>query len=231
MGELLRRHLDAIAGRMGRHLRGFDDPGIHTGTESSFAREFDKVFRYPALRVASQERVVTYADAVRRYRFAGVEKAAADDPVMTMARGLRGPQALAHEPRAELAPEPLLEDLAALLRIPLLRFYLQIREAERFRADLEATARQGRFALAVGRPVSGAVCPQCGRRLAHEPPGPVRCPSCGRPYETVDWLPLGGAVAASISYEFLRRLVALESVSAYQEESRIVPVRRNEEQT
>lgn len=230
VGELLRRHLDSIAGRMGRHLRGFEDPAVHLGTASSFAREFDKVFRFPALRVPSREGVVTYADAVRRYRYAGIEKAAADDPVMTMARGLRGPQTMAHERRAELPAEPLLEDLGALLRTPLLRFYLQVHETKRFRAELESTARAGRFALAVAARASEAACPACGRRLERDRSGPARCPSCGRTYETVAWLPLGSGIAASVSYEFLRRLVALESVAAYQEESRIVHAHNSKEE-
>lgn len=230
MGELLRRHLEAIAGRMGRHLRGFEDPAIHLGTESSFAREFDKVFRFPALRVPSHKRVVAYADAVRRYRFAGIEKAASDDPVMTMARGLRGPQTLAQGRRNELPPEPLFQDLAALLRTPLLRFYLQVRGAESFREELESAARDGRFALAVAARASEAACPACGRRLEPGAAGPARCAACGRSYETVAWLPLGGGVAASVSYEFLRRLVALQSVAAYQEESRIVHARHHGEE-
>ncbi len=222
MEELLQRHLVAVAGRMGRHLRGFDDPGIHLGTEATFAHEFDKVFRFPALRVPAEKRPLAYAEAVRRYRFAGVRKAAAGDPVLTMAQGLRGPQTLSHEPRRALSPEPLFEDLASLLRTPLLRFYLQITEAEAFGRHLEATARRGGFALAVGTRESEPACPACGRLLGRAAPGaPVHCPGCDRRYETVTWLPLVRGVAASVSYEFLRRLVVLDCVAAYQEESRI----------
>jgi hypothetical protein len=230
MNKLLDSHLNALAGCMGRHLRGFDDPRVHLGTETRFAGEFKKVLDFPALRVPDGDRVVSYSEAVGMFCApASRPGAEIEDPVSTMMQGLAGPQALARKPCPELAADRLFKDLSMLLRTPLLRFYLQVADPRTFQSNLQEMAGREGFPLAFGLRESELVCPSCRAPLSRGARSlPARCIRCKQTYETATLLPMVSGAAASISYEMLRRMVGLESVLSYQEEGEILPASKGE---
>jgi hypothetical protein len=260
MAELADAHLDTLALRMGRHLRGFDDPAVHVGTPERFVREFRKVLDLPALRVpagdlkggaslkggahsawsadsgqassaptdegfaggarsawsadsgqassaptdplassaptdVSGQARVSYAEAVVAWR-APTLNVESDDPVSVLMRGLGGPMTLATGTRGELPADTLREDLAGLLRQPVLTFYLLLSDRGRFLAAIGQIATERGVQVATGAADPGTA-------------------------ETIVALPMVSAVKATISYDLLREAVALELVQSYQEETPI----------
>jgi hypothetical protein len=199
MNESLNRHLDAIAATMGGFLRGFGDPRCHTGSEALFIREFRKVLDHPSLRLPGGRGLVSYAAAAASYRThaESAEAAAPCDPICTLMRGLSEP-APGAQALEIIDPVPLQADLAALLRVPVMSFYLQVTDMAAFFARLAKIARQESFPLAA-----------------------ESCPACGEALEVVRALPLVSGVGCTVSYELLRRMVALDLVVSYQEEAAI----------
>ncbi len=221
-------HLEEVAVLMGGFLRGFEDSRVHLGTAARFAGEFGRLMRIPALHPSAGDKAVSYAEAAGSYRVPehAVFDARAADPVSVLIRGLTGSPALesAH-PLGVLHPESLRADLGRLLRIPLLRFYLQVAKREAFCTLLKGIAQHGGF------PVSGTLrglpdaCPACGHRLAFDAGGAPQCPACSQTLETFLTLPMVPGVRALVSYEMLRQVLELNLVETYQEESEIRPLR------
>ena len=109
-------------------------------------------------------------------------------------------------------------------------FYLQVSHAAAFFSRLAKLARQEGFPVAAGsgEPLPNAgYCPACSSRWS---PGPLgsgiqSCTSCGKALEVVRSLPLVPGVGCRISYELMRRIVAIDLVTSYQEEGVIRPLR------
>jgi hypothetical protein len=217
---------------MGGFLRGFDDPRVHTGSADLFVREFRKVLDLPALHLSDGSGTISYAAAAGSFQIPPNAAAAAEpgSPVAVLLRGLHESAAFAAGARPLLEAAPLRADLAALLCVPALLFYLQVSHAAAFFSRLAMLARQGAFPLAAGSgeplPTAG-YCPACGSKWS---PGPLgsgiqSCASCGQALEVVRSLPLVPGVGCRISYELLRRIVAIDLVVSYQEEGFIRPLR------
>lgn len=231
MSEQLDRHLKSVARTMGGFLRGFDDPRMHTGSADLFAKEFRKVLNHPALRLPDGNKVVSYAAAAGSYRTPADAEAVAEpaNPISVLLRGLNESAPFSAHARGLLQPAPLREDLDALLRVPILLFYLQVTDTAALFARLAKIAEQEAFPLAVdsGEPLAAAGhCPACGSRWSPGARGSgiQRCTSCRKALEVVRSLPLVSGVACRVSYELLRRMVALDLVVSYQEEGNIRPL-------
>jgi ribosomal protein L37AE/L43A len=228
--EALERHLDAVAARMGAFLRGYDDPRIHVGSKAGFILEFRKIMDLPALGQPGQPKKISYAKAAtsRRVSMPSSEVAVAADPVSTLVRGLHGAPILSGETRSELALGALESDLTSLLRIPIMVYYLAIADRKRFFTDVKRMAgSQGLPLVALEEmPENGRVaCPKCGWQLLPARQATIlKCGKCMKQFEFVRSLPMVPAVAALVSYEMLRRMVALDVVNSYQEEGKIVPL-------
>jgi hypothetical protein len=228
LGKSLEQHLDAVARRMGRFLRGFDDPKFHVGSADLFVQEFKIVMDLPALHSPGDERTISYSEAAGSFRVsptATVHKEQ-EDPVSAMVRGLGESSLFIAREGKELALDKLREDLAALLRVPTLLFYFQISDRTAFFTNLEQMAKKFDFPVVTGGGESiPGNCPVCGSNL---PPGRhrriLKCGACGRALEMVRLLPLVSGIAATVSYEMLRRMVALDQVASYQEEGNIRPL-------
>jgi len=228
--ETLERHLDAVAGRMGGFLRGFYDPRVHVGSKAGFILEFRKIMDLPALGQPGHLKKISYAKAAASCRVSmpSAEIAAASDPVSTLVRGLHEASILSGETRGELPLDALESDLTSLLRIPIMVCYLSIADRERFFADVKRMAgSQGLPLVALEEmPEHGRVaCPKCGWQLLPARHATIlQCGKCAKQFEFVRSLPMVSAVAALVSYEILRRMVALDVVNSYQEEGKIVPL-------
>jgi len=223
-------HLNTVARSLGRFLRGFDDPRVHNGSPELFQREFRKVMAIPGLRVPGQAKAISYAEAAASgHRPPGPASAKApDSPVSVLVLGLTIPATSSRGAGLELPLEPLGHDLAALLRAPVLLFYLQVSDRDRFLRELAAIARRDGFPLlpAATDPAAGPPpCPACGSALPPDHPGrSLQCGTCGIRLERARPLPLVPGVTATVSFEMLRRLVALDLVTQYQEEGTIIPL-------
>jgi len=231
LNEQLDRHLKAVAGTMGGFLRGFDNPRVHVGSADLFVKEFRKVLDHPALHLPDGNQVVSYAAAAGSYRVPADAAAAAkpDNPISALLRGLNESAPFTTHARHLLQPAPLRADLAALLRVPVLLFYLQVTDTAAFFARLAIIAEQEAFPLAAGSGEStarGGYCPACGARCFPDALGSgiQRCASCGKALEVVRSLPLVSGAGCMVSYELLRRMVALDLVVSYQEEGNIRPL-------
>jgi len=228
LGESLDQHLDAVARRMGGFLRGFDDPRLHVGSADLFVKEFKIVMDCPALHPPGGERTISYSEAAGSFRVSPITTVhkELEDPVSAMVRGLGESSLFAAREGKELPLDKLREDLAALLRVPTLLFYFQISDRTAFFTSLEQMAKKFDFPVVTegGGSIPGH-CPVCGSNL---PPGPhrriLRCGACGRPLEIIRPLPLVSGIAATVSYEMLRQMVALDQVFSYQEEGNIRPL-------
>ncbi len=244
MDELLQRHLDAIARQMGGLLRGFDDPSVHVGTPELFARQFDILLRLPLLRGPDGGRAISYAQALRTARAPRIE-VPSSDAIAVLVHGLSAPATLAGGERSVLALAPLTADLARLLRVPLFRFYVRLRDRERFLAGLRAGADRLGRPVVVTAPHRNARCSGCDRVLterrvpdgfddgAGRPGGSVSdvllggalsCTACDLRFETLVVLPMVSACLVTLSFDMLGEAVALDEVQTYQEETRAVPV-------
>jgi len=231
LSEQLDRHLKSVARTMGGFLRGFDDPRMHTGSADLFVKEFRKVLDHPALHLPDGNQVVSYAAAAGSYRTPADATTAAepDNPISVLLRGLNESAPFGAHARDLLQPAPLCADLAALLRVPILLFYLQVTDTAAFFARLAKIAEQETFPLVAGsgRPLATATCcPACGSRWSPgaRSSGMQRCASCGEALEVIRSLPLISGVGCMVSYELLRRMVALDLVVSYQEEGNIRPL-------
>ena len=212
-------YLDAIAARMGRYLRGFDDPRIHLGSPGRFASQFRKVMELPALHRAGEDRLVSCAEALsslamRRDEAAGGQSA---NPAALMTQVLEAAG-------GGMPGETLRKDVEELLRFPALSFYLQVSNRKAFFTALREVAANNAFRLATRSKDSRIVCSVCRNPVLPETGFPVRCLVCNRAIEAVSPLPMVPAVAAFVSYEMLRQMVAIDTVETYQEESEIKPV-------
>jgi hypothetical protein len=228
LSEQLDRHLKTVARTMGGFLRGFENPRLHTGSADLFIREFRKVLVHPALHLPDGNQVVSYAAAAGSYRVPADVAAAAepDNPISVLVRGLNESAPFSAHARHILHPVPLRADLAALLRLPALLFYLQVTDTAVFFARLAKIAEQEAFPLAAGSSESLAAagyCPACRSKWSPGTPssGIQRCACCGKALEVVRSLPLVSGVGCMVSYELLRRMVALDLVVSYQEEGNI----------
>jgi predicted RNA-binding Zn-ribbon protein involved in translation (DUF1610 family) len=226
----LDKHLDSVAERMGGFLRGFDDPRVHLGSTARFNGEFRKVLALPAIHPSGEKKRISYSEAVGQFRvpaLAGTASAPAD-PVTAMLRGLADAPVALDRARRELHPAALRNDLAALLRMPAMLFYVSISDQEAFFERLAQIAAREAFPLIMARDQglkAQARCPSCGSALTPQRQGQVlQCGSCGMRLENVRSLPLVPGAAAAVSYELLRRMVALDLVVSYQEEGKIVPL-------
>lgn len=227
MKSMLDSNLDSLAIRMGGFLRGFNDPSVHLGSSARFAVEFRKILELPELHSTGIERAFSYSEAARRYRFAHLEATGNDpsDPVSTMIRGL----SCAPQPAAGIQGEHplwrLREDLQRILRVPALLFYLQVADRAAFYIKLNEVARKGSFPLAAGWKGSGMSCPSCtGAIMPDKDQGAFRCIQCGLYCESIRPLPMVPGVVATVSYDMLREVVALDLVETYQEEGEIRPL-------
>jgi LSD1 subclass zinc finger protein len=220
MGNLVDRHWQDLAVRMGSFLRGFDVPTVHLGSVAQFAGEFRKILYIRAIRTPSNNREISYAEAVRSSRLPPVDAEAIDpaDPISILLSGLRGPMAHAGGSRIQLSRPLLVRDLSRMLRFPIMRFYLQLSDRERFFCMLEEIAEEHDFSLVCGARCAEVNCPICRSPLEADDGGTVRCAACGQTFEFFTPLPMMPAVSATISYDMLRKAVALESVECYQEE-------------
>jgi len=229
---------------MGGFLRGFDDPRVHTGSADLFVREFRTVLDLPALHLPGGSRMISYAAAAATFQIPLDAAAAAEirTPVAVLLQGLCESSGIAaaarqvesptavHHHRTPEGAALLRGDLEALLRVPALLFYLQVSHAAAFFSRMAKLARQEGFPLAAGSaeplPTAG-YCPACGSKWA---PGALgsgiqTCASCGKALEVLRSLPLVPGVGCRISYELLRRIVAIDLVVSYQEEGDIRPLR------
>jgi len=198
--ELLDAHLDRVSLEMGCFLRGFEDAAIHVGSSALFVQQFRQVLEIPALRDPDGEEPLSYVEAVQ-HCMAPVVQTLSQDPITVLTRGLGGPATMATQPRRELRADAVWEDLAKLLRVPVLRFYMHVPDRRQFLSRLEEIAERGRFPLAYG-----------GQEPAQDT------------FERFVELPMVSAVRAVISYDMLRETVALDLVETYQEETRISPI-------
>ena len=230
MSDRADRHLDAVALGLGKFLRGFDNPSVHTGSPEHFTREARKLMTIAALQVPGQSRAITYAEAAATGYGppAPAPARAPDSPLALLLLGLTVTGPRAHGARFELPLEPLRKEVAALLRVPVLLFYLQVSDRELFFRELEAIARRDAFPLWPVTAEDGGTplpCPACGAPMPPDRAGiSVRCPACRAGIERVRSLPMVPGAAATVSYEFLRRMVALPLVTQYQEEGTIQPL-------
>jgi len=181
--------------------------------------------------VPGQEQVVSYAEAADccRTLFPAPDYAGPDNPLSALVRGLAESAHLAAHARCQFPLNPLREDLSALLRVPLLLFYLQVTDTAAFFAGLEKMASLESFPLVAGGSESRAAaasCPACGSRLAPHPHSAqiLRCGTCRQALEIVRALPMVSGVQGIVSYEMLRRMVAMDLVVSYQEEGNIRPL-------
>ena len=230
--EIPEKHLDAVATRMGGFLRGFNDPRIHSGSAAGFNAEFRNVMAWPALHLPGEKRTISYSEAAASLLAPAVtaDIYEAADPVGTMIRGLCEVPDSAAALRRVFPPATLQNDLAMLLRRPALLYYLSITDREAFFARLAGIARKDSFPLVTGEGQvqgSGSSCPACGSALPPPRQGEaLKCGSCGLAIESVRTLPVVSGVVALVSFEMLRRIVALDLVDSYQEEGKIVPLKR-----
>ena len=170
-----------------------------------------------------------------RYRVPPDAAAAAesDNPVSVLLRGSESSPAARRQRTARQhprTPAPLRADLAALLRVPALLIYLQVTDAAAFFARLAKLAGQEGFPAGrrqrrtpghrrhIARPADPSWSPGA---LGS---GIQSCASCGKALEVVRSLPLVPGVGCRVSYELLRRMVALDLVVSYQEEGNIRPL-------
>ena len=229
--ETLDRHLDAVATRMGGFLREFGNPRVHLGSAARFSAEFRRLMALPAIHAPGGKRMISYSEAAEFFRApsAGAGSTRPAEPVTTMVWGLSQASVPDGAIRGELPLEALRKDLATLLRLPVLLFYLSISNREAFFARLAEIAARDGFPLVTGegRPqASGIPCRSCGSALPSPQQGQaLKCTMCGQSYESVRALPMVSGVVALVSFEMLRRIVALELVDSYQEEGKIVPLR------
>ncbi len=224
--ETLDQRLDAVASRMGGFLRGFRDPRVHLGSAARFNVEFRRIMSLRALNAPGAKHPISYSEAAESFRAPAAAAASSGpaDPVTTMVQGL-GQAADGHASlRRELPLGTLRQDLSALLRVPALFFYVSISDREAFFTRLAGIAASEGFPLIAGEG-SGARCRSCGSVLLAAQPGrPLKCSTCGQAHESVRALPMVSGVTALVSFELLRRIVALDLVESYQEEGKIVPL-------
>ena len=229
---------------MGGFLRGFDDPRVHTGSADLFVREFRRVLDLPALHLPGGSGMISYAAAAASFQFPPDAAAATQtgSPVAVLLRGLAEsasfaaaagqgePHKAVKDPRTPKTAALLRVELEALLRVPALLIYLQLSHAAAFFSRLAKLARQEGFPLAAGSgeplPTAG-YCPACDSKWSPAALGSgiQSCASCGKALEVVRSLPLIPGVGCRISYELLRRIVAIDLVVSYQEEGFIRPLR------
>jgi hypothetical protein len=226
LADDLDRHLNAISKRLGRLLRGFDDPSFHTGSPDLFAREFRKVFDHPALLPAGSVTALSYAETARRFRV--TQPSALGNPgtaLSILAEGLAHAPVTVATTLPDLSAHALSQELSALLRWPALLFYVQVSDVSLFFGELEKLAGREKFTLRIAKETgqnSPGFCPACGGAL---PPGApsriLQCSACGRAIESIRALSMVSGVAATISYEMLFVLLASSQVVSYQEEGDI----------
>jgi ribosomal protein L37AE/L43A len=228
--EALEQYLDTVAVQMGAFLRGFDNPRIHVGSKAGFIREFRKVMDLPALGQPGHADKISYAKAAISFRVSmpSAEGATVSDPVSTLVRGLHEAAHLSGETRRELPLNALTSQLISLLRVPIMVYYLAIADRKRFFNDAKRMAGSRGLPLVAleEMPEKGRVgCPQCQSQLLPARYATIlQCGKCGQQFEFVRSLPMVAAVAALVSYEMLRGMVALDVVVSYQEEGKIVPL-------
>jgi len=226
----LDKHLDSVATRMGGFLRGFGDPRVHVGSTARFHAEFRKVMAFPALHPPGEKRTISYSEAAGRFLAPSIAGASRgpSDPVAEMVRGLIDVPMSVSALRRELPMETLRNDLAALLRTPVVLFYVSLSDQKAFFGRLAEIAARDGFPLITGEGQaqgSRARCHSCGTALPAPQQGkPLQCGSCGMAFESVRALPMVPGVVALVSYEMLRRMVALDLVVSYQEEGKVVPL-------
>lgn len=229
MNRPLSRHLENIAARMGAFLRGFDDARVHLGTPVTFAREFGTLMQIPALHSPAGEGFISCAEASEYCSIGSRENSSgsAMDPVFVLMDGICGSRMPGQMGSpGVLRPETLRADLAALLRLPRLRFYLGVTDLQAFGSLVERIARREGFSLAGTLSPLTDSCPGCGNPLALDSDTVERCPLCGRAVEMFVTLPLISGVRGLVSYEMLRRVLESNLVETYQEESDIRPLRQ-----
>lgn len=224
MSVLVEQHLEEIGIRIGRLLRGFDDPSVHLGAPEQFAREFRKVLAMPALQRVDGVKPLSYADAVREAHVSGIDPQS-DSPVAVLRRGLAGPATQSTDARIELSAETIDADLARLLREPVLRLYLQAMDRRSLLTAVGNLSVQGGFTVAVAERDETPECPRCGAPLQRaDGQSPFVCARCQKSVETLDILPMSAAIVGIVSFDFLRALVGLDVVTTYQESGDIRPV-------
>jgi hypothetical protein len=226
--EALERHLDAIAVRVGGFLRGFNDPRIHVGSMPGFILEFRKIMDLPALGQPGQSQKISYTKAATacHVSISSTRAEGVSEPVSALIHGLQEAPPMRGQTRYELPLRSLESDLTALLRVPMMSYYLAIADRKRFFTEVKRMAANGGFPLVAleEMPEHGRVaCLNCGYQLL--PASHVttlQCAQCKRHFELVRSLPMISAVAALVSFEMLRRMVALDEINSYQEEGKIV---------
>jgi hypothetical protein len=222
----LDKHLDSVATRMGGFLRGFDDPRVHLGSTGRFNAEFRKVMGLPAVHLPGEKRAISYVDAAGQFRVQApaIPSPGPVDPVITMVRGLADIPVTLDTAHRELRPAALRKDLAALLRMPVMLFYVSLSNREAFFGRLaEVAARESFPLITAGEQAQASRCPSCRSALPPLRQAQVlKCGSCGVLLENVRALPMVPGVAAMVSFELLRRMVDLDLVTSYQEEGKIV---------
>jgi hypothetical protein len=228
--ESLSRHLDAVSRRMGRFLRGFDDPRVHTGSVASFVAEFRRILDLATLRRPGEEHPISYAAATAtcKTHSAAIAGTESSDPVSAMIQGLEAPSLHSPDLRRQIPLEMLQEDIMGLLRMPALRFYIAISDRHAFFGRLDEIVKKGAFPLVKAESATAggkAQCPFCHSQFQLESHSRLsQCGACWRPLECVRSMPMVSAVVATVSYEMLRRIVSMDLVESYQAEGKIVPL-------
>lgn len=226
MNETAFHHLEVVSRLLGGFLRGFSDPSVHVGTEKGFSREIEKALNYACLRLLLTERVHSYSEmlASPARLSPSIPEWEPVDPVSVLLWGLLPAGPAPGPDWTGLSQDELRESLMPLLRLPLLLYFFQSRDAVGLIAHMQRFAEQSNAPFLVGdaTPKTDILCPSCEKRL-----NPIRsrwtfeCGSCLYPFGSAVSLSMVPGVAGRISYEMLRNAVASDLVECYQEEGDI----------
>src|ERR1022692_2165992 len=143
MTELLNRHLEQIALRMGGFLRGFDDPAVHVGTRGQFVRAFRRLLELPLIQDPTSGVSLSYVQALGVLR-APEPLTQAEGPLDVLMRGVGGPPNAVLQLAHPVTANTIQHDLNGLLREPELHFYFCVSDLESFLAHARQIAdREG----------------------------------------------------------------------------------------
>jgi len=151
------RHLTAVAGRLAHLLCGADDPAVFIGVPGALAGEIGRLFDLRLLRRAEGDGPkLSYRDVVATCampaRPVAIERL--DDAPLILLDGLSGPATLATAPRLALPDTTITIDVEALLRQPVLRFYVRTDAPQQFsdaiRAELPPSEVESIRPMAIG---------------------------------------------------------------------------------
>ena len=143
MTELLNRHLEQVALRMGGFLRGFDDPAVHVGTRGQFVRAFRRLLELPLIQDPTSGVSLSYVQALG-VLCAPEPLTQAEGPLDVLMRGLGVPRNAGLRLAHPVTANTIQHDLNRLLREPELRFYFCVSDLESFLAHVRQIAdREG----------------------------------------------------------------------------------------